>query len=195
MALRVNTNLAAINAARHLSRSIQATSVSLERLASGLRINSASDDAAGLAVREGLRAQLAGLRQSDKNATQATNLLQTAEGSLGEVNAILIRMRELAVQSSTSTLSDSNRSSLQSEFGQLVSEIDRIAQSTRFNNQVLLTGFGNTVDSASTALTASDATGVTNVRLSGAQAGTFTFVDTAGDSQITLGNGTVSQTL
>ena len=168
---------------------------SLERLSSGLRINSAKDDAAGLSVREGLRADLAGLRASDQNALQASDLLQTAEGSLAQVSDILIRARSLAVQSSSSTLTDTNRTALQSEFSQLVAEIDRIAQSTTFNQQVLLTGFGNSVDATSTALTTSDVTGVTRINLSGAQTGTFTFIDTAGDNQVTLGDGTVTQTI
>lgn len=195
MALRINTNISALNASRHLGQTNQSVSASLERLSSGLRINRASDDAAGLTVREGLRADLAGLRASERNASSAADLLQTAEGSLAQVNAILIRTRELAVQSSSSTLTDTNREAIQTEFSQLVSEVDRIALSTTFNNQVLLTGFGNSVDATSSALTTSNVTGVTGIRLSGAQAGTFTFVDTAGDNQISLGNGTVSQTL
>ena len=195
MALRINTNISALNASRHLGQTNQSVSASLERLSSGLRINRASDAAAGLTVREGLRADLAGLRASERNASSAADLLQTAEGSLAQVNAILIRTRELAVQSSSSTLTDTNREAIQTEFSQLVSEVDRIALSTTFNNQVLLTGFGNSVDATSSALTTSNVTGVTGIRLSGAQAGTFTFVDTAGDNQISLGNGTVSQTL
>ena len=195
MALSFNTNLSALNSTRQLNLTNQALATSLERLSSGLRINSAKDDAAGLSVREGLRADLAGLRASDQNALQASDLLQTAEGSLAQVSDILIRARSLAVQSSSSTLTDTNRTALQSEFSQLVAEIDRIAQSTTFNQQVLLTGFGNSVDATSTALTTSDVTGVTDINLSGAQAGTFTFIDTAGDSQVTLGDGTVTQTI
>ncbi len=195
MALSINTNISALNAARNLGNTTQSLSATTERLSSGLRINRASDDAAGLSVREGLRADLAGLRASEKNASQANDLLQTAEGSLAQVNDILIRTRELAVQSSSSTLTDTNREAIQTEFSQLVSEIDRIALSTTFNNQVLLTGFGNSVDATSSTLATSNVTGVTGVRLSGAQAGTFNFVDTAGDNQITLGNGTLSQTL
>ena len=146
-------------------------------------------------MREGLRAALAALRASDQNAQQGVDLLQTAEGSLAQVSDILIRMRSLAVQSSSSTLTDANRTSLQAEFGQLISEIDRVAQSTTFNQQVLLTGFGNTVDATSTALTTSDTTGVTNINLSGAPTGTVTFADIVGDRQLTLGNGMVTQTI
>ena len=195
MALRVNSNLAANSIIRQLKTTTRTVDSGLERLASGLRVNRAADDAAGLSVREGLRAELSGLQVNTRNAELANNLLQTAEGSLNEVNATLIRMRELAVQSSSSTLSDSDRSSLQAEFGQLSAEIDRIAQATTFNDQVLLTGFGNAVDATSTAIAQSDTTGVTDVAISGAQAGTFTFIDDAGDSEITLGNGTTTQTI
>jgi flagellin len=129
------------------------------------------------------------------NAEQGSNLLQVAEGSLNEINAMLIRMRELAVQSASSTVNDSNRESIQAEYSQMIQEIDRIAQSTTYNDQVLLTGFGNNVDAASTALTASDTTGVAGIKISGASTGTYTFSDSDDDSEITLGNGTVTQTI
>jgi len=129
------------------------------------------------------------------NAEQATNLLQVAEGSLNEVNAILVRMRELAVQSSSSTVNDQNRESIQAEFSQLTQEIDRIAQATSYNNQTLLTGFGNTVnEGSSTAVSTSNTTGVTDVRISGAEAGEYEFV-AAEDGEVTLGNGSVTQTI
>lgn len=195
MPLRVNNNIAAINAGRHLNANNRNLGTRLERLASGLRINRASDDAAGLSVREGMRAELSGLRVNVKNAEQATNLLQTAEGSLNEINAIMIRMHELATQSSNSTVTDTNRIAIQAEFTQLTDEIDRIAEATIYNNQTLLTGYGNNVVTAdSTAVSASDTSGVTQIRLSGAQTGTYTFVDTAAND-ITLGNGTVTQTI
>ena len=196
MPLRVNNNIAAINSRRHLNANTRGLGVRLERRSSGLRLNRAADDAAGLSVREGMRAEISGLKVNVLNAEQATNQLQVAEGSLNEVNAILIRMQELATQSSNSTLNDSNRTSIQAEYTQLIAEIDRIAQATTYNNQTLLSGFGNTVSaSGSTALTTSNVTGVDSVKISGAQTGTYTFADTAGDSQITLGNGTVTQTI
>jgi flagellin len=108
---------------------------------------------------------------------------------------MLIRMRELAVQSASSTVNDSNRESIQAEYSQLTQEIDRIAQSTTYNDQVLLTGFGNTVDADSSALTASNETGITAVKISGASTGTYNFIDDEDDSEITLGNGTVTQTI
>ena len=195
MPLRVNNNIAAINARRHLNANANNMATRLERLSSGLRVNKAADDAAGLSVREGMRAEIAGLRINVLNSEQATNLLQVAEGSLNETNAILIRMQELATQSSNSTLTDGNREAVQAEFSQLVSEIDRIAQATTYNNQNLLTGFGNTVSTGSTVVTASATSGVTRTSISGAQSGTYTFEDSAGDNTVTLGNGTVSQTI
>jgi len=198
MPLRVNSNIAAINARRHLSENNRTLGVKLERLASGLRINRASDDAAGLAVREGFRAEVSGLKVNVSNAEQATNLIQVAEGSLNEVSAILVRMRELSVQSSSSTVTDENRESIQAEFSQLTTEIDRIAYSTVYNEQSVLTGYGNLVKDTSTALTASNDSGVTGIKISGASTGTYTFVDAGGDDadgEVTLGNGTTTQTI
>ena len=197
MPLRVNNNIAALNSKRQLNANNRMLGQKLERLASGLRINRAADDAAGLSIREGMRAEISGLKVNVSNAEQATNLIQVAEGSLNEVNAILVRMRELAVQSSSSTVTDQNRESIQAEFSQLTQEIDRIAQATSYNSQTLLTGFGNIVnDGSSTAVSTSNATGVTDVRISGAESGTYTFVDDdASDGEVTLGNGTATQTI
>ena len=124
------------------------------------------------------------------------NLLQVAEGSLNEVSAMLIRMRELAVQSANSTINDANREAIEAETGQLKQEIDRIAHSTVYNDQVLLTGMGNRIsETASTTLTSAADTGAIRVEISGAAAGTYTFIDDAGDGELTLGNGTVTQTI
>lgn len=197
MPLRVNTNLPSINVRRILNNNNRDLATRIERLSSGLRINRAADDAAGLSVSEGMRAELGGLSQAVRNAEQATNLIQTAEGALNEVNAILIRMRELAVQSSSSTINNSNRESLNAEYVQLINEIDRIGTVTSYNNQVLLTGFGNVVSidpTVSTAL-ASPTTGVVAQQISGATNGTYIFADTAGDREITLGNGVATQTI
>ena len=197
MPLRVNNNIIALNTRRQLRINNGELATRIERLSSGLRINRAADDAAGLSVTEGMRAQISGFKQSVTNAEHGTNLIQTAEGALNEVNAILIRIRELSVQAASSTLNDSNRTGLNAEVVQLVTEIDRIAQATRYNNSTLLTGFGNAV---SQDVTVSDAlvsttTGVVDVMISGAQDGTYTFLDVAGDNQITLTNGVVSQTI
>ncbi|MEC8646764.1 MAG: flagellin, partial [Candidatus Latescibacterota bacterium] len=175
MPLRVNSNIAAINSRRQLNANNRDLGTRLERLSSGLRINRAADDAAGLSVREGMRAEISGLKMNVLNAEQGSNLLQVAEGSLNEINAMLIRMRELAVQSASSTVNDSNRESIQAEYTQLIQEIDRIALSTTYNDQVLLTGYGNTVDATSTALTTSNTTGVSAIKISGAATGTYTF--------------------
>lgn len=196
LTLDVMNNIAAINTRRHMSSNNRELGTRLERLSSGLRINGADDDAAGLSISEGFRAQISGLSMGVRNAEMGANMVQVAEGSLNEVSAMLIRLRELAVQASNSTVNDQNRESVEAEVNQIKQEIDRIAHSTVYNDQTLLTGFGNRVDgSASTAVTASAATGVTMVRVSGAPSGTYTFGDAAGDRQITLGNGVVTQTI
>jgi len=195
MPLRVNNNIAAMNSLRRLNANNRDLNTRLERLSSGLRVNRAADDAAGLSIREGMRAEISGLKMNVTNAEQGSNLLQVAEGSLNEINAMLIRMRELAVQSASSTVNDSNRESIQAEYTQLTQEIDRIAMSTTYNDQVLLTGYGNNVDTGSTALTTSNTTGVTDLKISGASTGTYTFADSATDGEVTLGNGAVTQTI
>lgn len=196
MALRVNSNINAINAQRVVKRNLGSVGRELERLSSGLRVNRAADDASGLVISEAMRGEISGLSQNVQNAEHAANLIQVAEGSLQEVSNILIRMRELAVQSSSSTLNNNNREAMVAEFASLRTEIDRIAESTTYNKQSLLVGFGNRVsESLSTAVTASNTSGVKGVLLSSADAGTYTFEDTAGDSRLTLGNGTVTQTI
>ena len=146
MPLRINTNIPAINVRRILNVNNKDLKTRIERLSSGFRINRAADDAAGLNVSEGMRAEIIGLRQAVRNAEQATNLIQTAEGALNEVNAILIRMRELSVQSASSTVNDDNRGSINAEYIQLINEIDRIGSVTSYNNSTLLAGYGNIVD-------------------------------------------------
>ena len=198
MPLRINNNISAMNSRRRLNANNRDLGLRLERLSSGLRINRASDDAAGLSVREGMRAEISGLKMNVLNAEQGSNLVQVAEGSLNEINAILIRMRELSVQSASSTINDQNREALQAEYSQLTSEIDRIAMSTTYNDQNLLAGFGNNIDADSTALTISDTSGVMNVKITGALTGTYLFEDLGGadaDGNITLGNGVVTQTI
>src|SRR6476660_5120035 len=125
--MRINHNIQALNAYRNLSQTMNATSKSLEKLSSGLRINSAADDAAGLAISEKMRAQIRGLDTAAKNSQDAISLVQTAEGALTETQAILQRMRELAVQSASDTNENIDRDALQAEFEQLQSEIDDIA--------------------------------------------------------------------
>ncbi|MBL8738350.1 MAG: flagellin FliC [Planctomycetes bacterium] len=140
MALTVNTNLASIQAQRSLSRLTDQLGQSFRRLSTGLRIASAADDAAGLAISERLRAQVRSLDQARRNANDGISMVQTAEGALDESGNLLIRLRELAVQASNGSVSAADRDTLQQEFGDLVDEIDRIAQSTEFNDIKLLDG-------------------------------------------------------
>jgi flagellin len=140
MALSINTNQSAINAALNLTGSTGALSRSLERLSSGLRINGARDDAAGLSISTRLTSQIRGLNQAVRNSNDGISLAQTAEGALNEVTNILQRMRELSVQSANDTNNDSDRASLQAEVAQLVDEVERIATTTDFNGVKILDG-------------------------------------------------------
>jgi len=140
MAMGIQTNVASLNAQRNLNSSQSGLSTSLQRLSSGLRINSAKDDAAGLAIADRMTSQIKGLSQASRNANDGISLAQTAEGALGESTNILQRVRELAVQSANSTNSSSDRLSLQAEVNQLVSELDRISDTTSFNGIKLLDG-------------------------------------------------------
>lgn len=140
MGLVINTNTAAINAQRNLGKSQEALGTSLARLSSGMRITSAKDDAAGLAISEKLNAQVRGLGQAERNANDGISLVQTAEGALNETGNILTRMRELSVQASTGTLGSEERGYLDNEFSELVEEIDRISAVTEFNGTSLLDG-------------------------------------------------------
>ena len=142
MALRINYNLAASSAQRGLAASQDAYAKQANRLSTGLRINSAADDAAGMAVSEKLKNQVRGLNQAQRNAQDSISLIQTAEGALTETHSLLARMRELAVQSSNDTLTISDRANLNAEFTQLQAEVDRIATSTQFNTALLLNGSG-----------------------------------------------------
>ena len=140
MAQVINTNIASLNAQRNLSKSQATLNTSLQRLSSGLRINSAKDDAAGLAISERFTAQIRGLNQAIRNSNDGISLAQTAEGALGEVTNNLQRVRELAVQSVNATNSASDRGAMQQEVSQLISEIDRVAGQTNFNGVKLLDG-------------------------------------------------------
>jgi flagellin len=138
--MRINHNISAMNTHRALTANTGAAGKSLEKLSSGLRINRAGDDAAGLAISEKMRGQIRGLDMAAKNAQDGISLIQTAEGALNETHSILQRMRELAVQSSNDTNTDEDRAELQKEVTALVAEIDRIASDTEFNTQKLLDG-------------------------------------------------------
>ncbi|WP_404404896.1 flagellin [Jeotgalibacillus malaysiensis] len=136
----INHNITALNTHRQLSDASGAQSKSMEKLASGLRINRAGDDAAGLAISEKMRGQIRGLDQSSRNAQDGISLIQTAEGALNETHSILQRMRELSVQSANDTNTDDDRTELQKEITALNAEIDRISNDTEFNTQKLLDG-------------------------------------------------------
>jgi flagellin len=138
--MRINHNIQALNAYRNLAQNQFNTSKSLEKLSSGLRINRAADDAAGLAISEKMRSQIRGLDMAERNAFDAISLIQTAEGALNETHSILQRMRELSVQAANDTLETQDRVAIQAEVDQLTKELDRIAGTTQFNQKVLLRG-------------------------------------------------------
>lgn len=138
--MRINTNLAALNAWRNMTINNDKMSKSLEKLSSGYRVNRAADDAAGLAVSEKMRAQIRGLNMAVRNAQDGVSLVQTAEGGAQKIQDMLQRMRELAVQASNDTLTDPDRALLQEEFQNLIQEIDRTANSTKFNTKALIDG-------------------------------------------------------
>ena len=140
MAAIINSNLNSLTAQRNLSQSQASLSTSMQRLSSGLRINSAKDDAAGLSIAERFTSQIRGMSQAARNANDGISMSQTAEGALGAAGGILQRVRELAVQSANATNSASDRAALNAEVGQLTSELDRIAKSTQFNGQNILDG-------------------------------------------------------
>ena len=160
----INTNMQSLNAQRNLAASQGGLNTSMQRLSSGLRVNSAKDDAAGLAIAERMNAQVRGMNVAVRNANDGISLAQTAEGALGKIGENLQRMRELAVQSANDTNGTSDRTSLDDEFKQLALENERVIKNTKFNNQELLTG-------------------------SGGAAGAFTFqvgANTSSDNQITV---------
>src|ERR671936_2060436 len=179
MGMRINTNIEAFNAQRNLSITASNYARSVQKLSSGLRINTAGDDAAGLSISEKLRAQVRGLAQAVRNSQDGISMVQTGEGALNEVQAILQRMRELGVQGSSGTLSADDRTAIVSELKQLRDEIKRIASVTDFNGTKLLAG------ASATAATTGSA---------GAVSSTYTSVDTltvtANSAVNTLASGT-----
>lgn len=148
MGLRINNNIASLTAQKNLSTVTNRLQGNFKRLSSGLRIATAADDAAGLAISERLRSQIRGLGQASRNASDGISLTQTAEGGLNEVSNILVRLKELAIQGNTGTVGDSDKDTLQAELTELVSEIDRIAQQVDFNGINLLDGSATSVSFA-----------------------------------------------
>ncbi len=183
--MRINNNLMAMNTHRQLGINNANSAKSIEKLSSGLRINRAGDDAAGLAISEKMRGQIRGLNQASRNAQDGISLVQTAEGALNESQAILQRMNELATQASNGTLSANDRTAIGDEITALNSEIDRISTSTKFNGQTLLNGtFGVQLDATSTLAVGTD--GVTGIDISNADASrTFTLANGA-SGEVTL---------
>ncbi len=138
MAVVINTNVASLNAQRNLNKSQLGLNKSMQRLSSGMRINSAKDDAAGLAISDRMTSQIRGLNQAARNAQDGISMAQTAEGALNETTNLLQRMREIAVQAANDTNTTEDRASLDAEFQELTAEIDRIANNTQFNNKDIL---------------------------------------------------------
>ncbi|WYP28019.1 flagellin [Alkalihalobacillus sp. FSL W8-0930] len=138
--MKINNNIQALNAYRNLSQNQIHTSKNLEKLSSGLRINRAADDAAGLAISEKMRSQIRGLDMAERNALDGVSLMQTAEGAMQEVHSMLQRMRELAVQAANDTNDLTDRNQIQDEINELVKEIDSISEKTEFNSKKLLDG-------------------------------------------------------
>lgn len=167
--LRINTNVPALNTARILNRNTSGLNLAVQRLASGYRINSAKDDAAGLAIAEGFRTQVRGTGQAQRNVQDGISLVQTADGVLNETHAILQRVRELAVQSANGTQTTANRETMQNEVVQMLDQIDRIAWETEFNGLKLLSGAQVTTLQA------------------GAYGGQVLYVSTAGAASATIG--------
>ncbi|MEC2303643.1 MULTISPECIES: flagellin [Heyndrickxia] len=184
----INHNLAALNTLNHLNAATNAQSKAMQKLSSGLRINSAADDAAGLAISEKMRGQIRGLDQAGKNAQDSISMIQTAEGALNETHDILQRMRELAVQAGNDTNTTDDRAEIQKEMNQLTSEINRIGNTTEFNTQKLLNGTAGHVTPATQA--AAKVTGTTITTGEGTN-----FSNTSLTFDVTIGSKTKSVTL
>jgi flagellin len=196
--MRINTNVEAFNAQRNLGLTSMQYAKSVEKLSSGLRINRAGDDAAGLSISEKMRAQIRGLAQASRNAQDGISLIQTAEGGLNEVHSIVQRMRELAVQGSNDTLSQSDRDAIGLELSALNSEVNRIATTTEFNGKTLLSGSLATQNAGTGSLTTgalATATGIVVSKIdvsAAAKSETFTLTD-LGAGVLELSDGTNSQ--
>ena len=188
MSLRIHNNIEAFNAHRNLSSTGNRLADSLEKLSSGYRINRAADDAAGLAISEKLRGQIRGLAQASRNVGDAISLVQTAEGSMNEVHAMLQRVRELAVQYGNGTLAAEDRASITAEVHQLHSEIERIGRDTEFNGIKLLSGANPLITFQVGAMDAQNISvntaSLTTLVTSGAAAGAFSLGDATDLAQI-----------
>jgi flagellin len=188
--MRVNTNIPSLNTQRQLGKTGIAVARSIGRLSSGYRINRAADDAAGLGIANKLRADVRSMRQAARNAEQANSLLNVAEGAVQTVSSIIDRMKELATQAASDNVDDAGRGRIKAEWDQLETEIQMIADTTKFQGKALINGsFGNSVDSNvanSTSLAAG--TGLYNATISGTGAGTYTFTQAA-NGELTVDDG------
>ena len=185
MSLVINTNVSSLNAQRNLMNSQASMQTSLQRLSSGLRINSAKDDAAGLAISERMTAQIRGLNQAMRNANDGISLAQTAEGAMDEITNALQRMRELAVQAASDTVGTTDKASLNKEFVQLKASIDRIAGRTEFNGTKLLDGSTASLNIQTGADTA-QSTAIALVNVGGVGTGAITDATTAAAALVSL---------
>ena len=189
----INHNMGAANAIRQMGVNQSKSNQSMEKLSSGLRINKAGDDAAGLAISEKMRAQIRGLDQASANAQDGISLIQTAEGALSETHSILQRMREITVQSQNDTNTDDDRAALDKEYQALNTEVTRIGEQTQFNTKNLLSGeLKTSVTSAADSLTASN--GIVEIKTNGAKVGAGYTLKVDGND-ITLSDGTKSETI
>ncbi len=190
MAQTINTNVASLNAQRQLNSSQGSLATSLQRLSSGLRVNSAKDDAAGLAISQRMNAQIKGLNQAARNANDGISMIQTAEGGMSQAQDMLVRMKELATQASSSTLGNDERVYIAKEMEQLKNEIDNIASRTKFNGQTILDGsFGKSLATDSGVQVGSPISttaAVTAIDISGANAAT-TYNLTVDGAKVSLG--------
>jgi flagellin len=187
MAQIINTNIPSLNAQRNLNSSQTALSTSLQRLSSGLRVNSAKDDAAGMAVAENMNAQARGMSVAIRNANDGLSLAQTAEAGMNVITEHLQRMRELAVQSASGQYDDENRSAIDTEYQQLASEINRVISATNFNGKVLLDGTFSAGITFQVGATTSDESKIDiNIAPLDISAGNITAVSTALDAMATL---------
>jgi len=181
----INTNIVSLNAQRNLNGSQSALSVAMQRLSSGLRVNSAKDDAAGLAIAERMNSQVRGMNVAIRNANDGISLAQTAEGALGKIGDMLQRMRELAVQSRNATNSDGDRANLQREFGELQSEMQRIVKSSNFNTKPLFDGSAGTLEfQVGANATSDDRIAINSIDLLGSSIAAASAIDTT-DTTIT----------
>ncbi|MCA0170591.1 flagellin [Bacillus sp. RAR_GA_16] len=184
----INHNISAMNTYSQMGANQLNASKNMEKLSSGLRINRAGDDAAGLSISEKMRGQIRGLEQASRNAQDGISLIQTAEGGLNETHSILQRMNELATQSASETLSANDRAAVQKEMDALIEEVDRVATTTKFNGTTVLNGtFGVQSDVSSTLTTGS--TGVTGVDISGTKASTTYTITNNSNGTLTLDDG------